>query len=201
VQFLAGLALCVTGVWTSLRAGLGVSSWDVLHAGVAGRTGLSFGTVVAAVGLLVLAVSAVLGVRPRLGTFVNVAVNAVGLDALLGTSWLDGLPTAPPAVRVLALAAAVVLVGGGGAVYIGAGFGTGPRDSLMVACHLHGRRIGTSRTAIEVSVLAVGWALGGPVGVGTVVMALALGPTTQVAFRVLRQQPGAGQRAPRPAPA
>ncbi|NAZ86868.1 YczE/YyaS/YitT family protein, partial [Kineococcus indalonis] len=190
--FLAGLALSATGVWGSLQVQLGVASWDVLHAGVAQRTGLSYGTVVAAVGVVVLVVSGALGVRPRPGTLFNVVAIAVALDALLASPWLDGLPAAPAPVRAVVLAASVLLLGFGGAVYIGAGLGSGPRDSLMVACHLRGWPVGPSRVLIELAVLAAGWLLGGPVGVGTVVMALALGPVTQVAFRVLRQSPGAG---------
>ncbi|WP_432487744.1 YczE/YyaS/YitT family protein [Kineococcus sp. SYSU DK018] len=192
VQFLAGLALCAAGVWGSLQVQLGVASWDVLHAGIAGRTGLSYGTVVAAVGVLVVLVSLALGVRPRLGTLVNVVAIAVTLDALLASTWLDGLHAAPLPVRVVVLMASVLSLGFGGALYIGAGLGSGPRDSLMVACHLRGLPVGASRAVIEVGVVALGWLLGGPVGVGTVVAALALGPVTQVAFRVLRQSPAAG---------
>ncbi|WP_432492363.1 YczE/YyaS/YitT family protein [Kineococcus gypseus] len=191
-QFVGGLVLAATGVWGSLQVQLGLSSWDVLHAGVAQRTGLSYGTVVAAVGVLVLVASGLLGVRPRPGTLVNVVLVAGLLDALLASSWLDGLASAPLPVRALALVLSVLALGFGGAVYIGAGLGSGPRDSLMVACHLRGWPVGRSRALIEVSVLAVGWLLGGPVGVGTVLTALALGPVTQFAFRVLRQSPGAG---------
>ena len=200
LQFAGGLALCATGVWTSLQAGLGVSSWDVLHAGLAARTGLSFGVVVAAVGVVVLGLSALLGVRPKVGTLVNVAVIAVTLDALLGTSWLDGVHTAPVLLRAALLLVATALLGVGGALYIGAGFGAGPRDSLMVACHRHGLPVGVSRIGIEVLVVIVGWLLGGPVGVGTVAMAFALGPVTQLAFRVLHQRPDAGLPAPRRPP-
>ena len=191
-QFLAGLALCATGVWGSLQVQLGVASWDVLHAGVAERTGLSYGTVVAGVGVLAVVVSALLGVRPRPATLVNVVAIAGVLDALLASPWLDGLPGAPLPVRVAVLVVSVLLLGFGGALYIGAGLGSGPRDSLMVACHLRGWPVGPSRAVIEVAVVAVGWLLGGPVGLGTVVAALALGPVTQVSFRVLRQSPGAG---------
>ena len=198
-QFLGGLALCATGVWLSLQVGLGVSPWDVLHAGLALRTGLSFGAVVAGVGVVVLLVSAALGVRPGLGTLFNVFSIAVVLDVLLATPWLDGLPGAPVLLRVVLLLAAVLLLGVGGALYIGAGFGAGPRDSLMVACHLRGWPIGASRVVIEVGVVAAGWLLGGPVGIGTVVMALGLGPATQVAFRVLRQEPAAHGPARAPA--
>jgi uncharacterized membrane protein YczE len=198
VQFAIGLALVAAGVWLSLQAGLGLASWDVLHAGLAGRTGLSFGTVVMLVGVLVLAASWLMGVRPGIGTLVNVVAVGLALDRLVATPWLDGLPDAAVAVRVLVLLAAVVLLGLGAALYIGAGFGAGPRDSLMVACHDRGMSIGAARCLIELSVVAVGWLLGGPVGLGTLVVAFTSGPAVQLSFRLLRQQPAARPaRAPR----
>jgi uncharacterized membrane protein YczE len=188
-RFVVGLALCAAGVWLSVEAHLGLSPWDVLHSGTSAHTGISFGTVVIAVGILVLVASRALGVRPGLGTVVNTVGIGLALDRLLATSWLDGLATAPLAERVLALLAAVVLLGFGGAVYLGAGFGAGPRDSLMVACAARGLPIGASRCAIELSVLGVGWLLGGPVGVGTLLLALGTGPAVQASFHLLREAP------------
>jgi uncharacterized protein len=195
LQFLAGLVLCALGVWVSVRVGLGVSPWDTLHSGLAGHLGASFGTVVIGVGLIVLAVSWGLGVRPGLGTLFNAFAMGWAIDLLLGAPWLHDLPAAPMAVRVLALLASVVLLGFGGAFYIGAGFGAGPRDSLMVACHHHGLPIGPSRCVIELAVLGIGWLLGGPVGLGTVVLAVGTGPVVQLSFRLLRQEPPASPSA------
>ena len=189
LRFLGGLAVCAVGVFLSLRAGLGLSPWDVLHSGLSQQLGISYGTVVIVVGLLVLLASWALGVRPGLGTLFNVLAMGWGLDALLATTWLQDLPSAPVAVRVLALLASVVALGFGAALYIGAGYGAGPRDSLMVACHQHGWPIGPSRCVIELSVLVGGWFLGGAVGVGTVLLALGIGPVVQLSFRLLRQQP------------
>lgn len=197
LRFLGGLAICVVGVFLSLRAGLGLSPWDVLHAGLSEQLGISYGTVVIVVGLLVLLLSWVLGVRPGIGTLFNVLSIGWGLDALLATSWLEDLSSAPVALRVLALLGAVLALGFGAALYIGAGYGAGPRDSLMVACHQHGWPIGPSRCVIELSVLVAGWFLGGSVGVGTVLLALGTGPVVQASFRLLRQQP----RTSRPAQA
>jgi uncharacterized membrane protein YczE len=188
LQFLLGLALCATGVWLSLQAGLGVSPWDVLHAGITQHIGLSFGTVVIETGLLVLVAAAAAGVRPGVGTPVYIVLTELGLDGLLAASWLDDLSTEPVAVRLPVLLLAVVALGLGCALYHGAGFGAGPRDSLMVVCHRHGLPIGLSRCAIETSVLVAGFLLGGAAGVGTVVVALGTGPVVQVSLRLLRQQ-------------
>lgn len=195
LRFLGGLALCALAVWLSVQVELGLSPWDVLHSGLSERLGLSFGLVVILVGLAVLGLSRVLGVRPGIGTLVNIVSVGWVLDRLLATSWLDGLPDAAMWVRVLALVAAVLILGFGAALYIGAGFGAGPRDSLMVACSHHGWPIGPSRVVIEVTVLLVGWLLGGTLGLGTVLLALGTGPVVQLSFRLLRQQPPARRRA------
>ena len=92
---------------------------------------------------------------------------------------------------VLVLLAGVALLGIGGALYIVAGFGAGPRDSLMVALHQHRWSIAASRCTIELSVLTLGWLLHGPVGFGTVVIALLSGPAVHASFRLLRQAPSA----------
>lgn len=189
VQFVGGLTLCALAVWSSVTVALGLSPWDTLHAGLSARLGLSFGTVLILVGVLVQAVAWALGQRPGLGTLVNILGMGWAVDRLMSTSWLDGLPQAPMAARVLVLVGAVVFLGLGGALYIGAGFGAGPRDSLMVACYHHGLPIAASRCGIESGVLLVGWMLGGPLGLGTIALALGSGPATQAAFRLLRQRP------------
>jgi uncharacterized membrane protein YczE len=177
-----------------VRAQLGLSPWDVLHAGLSSHLAVSFGTVVIGIGLVVMAVSWALGVRPGLGTLVNVVAMGWVLDALLGSPWLQDLHTGPMAVRLLALAAAVVLLGFGAAVYIGAAFGAGPRDSLMVAAHLHHLPLGPSRVVVELAVVVLGWLLGGPVGLGTIVLAVGVGPAVQVSFRLLREEPPTSPR-------
>lgn len=188
-QFLIGLTLCATGVFLSLQVGLGVSPWDVLHGGIAEVSGLSFGVIVVAAGLAILLASIALGVRPGIGTLVNVLGVGIALDRLLAGPFLDDLHTAPVPVRVALLLLAVVLLGIGVALYLGAGFGPGPRDGLMVAAALHGLPIGPARLVIELSVLALGWLLGGQVGVGTLVMGLCTAPAVAWSFRLLGQSP------------
>jgi len=194
LRFLGGLASCALAVWLSVQVELGLSPWDMLHSGLSESLGLSFGLVVILVGLAVLLVSWALGVRPGLGTLVNIVSMGWVLDRLLATSWLDGLSSAAIWLRVLVLVAAVLLLGFGAALYIGAGFGAGPRDSLMVACHHRGLPIGPARVAIELTVLLVGWLLGGALGLGTVLLALGTGPVVQLSFRLLGQEPPARRR-------
>jgi uncharacterized membrane protein YczE len=195
LRFVGGLACCALAVWLSVQVELGLSPWDMLHSGLSETLGISFGLVVILVGLAVLLVSWGLGVRPGLGTLVNIVSVGWVLDLLLASSWLDGLPDADVRLRVLVLVAAVLLLGFGAALYISAGFGAGPRDSLMVACHHHGLPIGASRVAIELTVLLVGWLLGGALGLGTVLLALGTGPVVQLSFRLLGEDPPARRRA------
>jgi uncharacterized membrane protein YczE len=190
VQLLAGLFLAAFGIVLTLRANLGVSPWDVLHGGLAERTGLSFGVVVQLVGAVVLAASLLLGVRPGPGTIANLVLIGAFEDVLLRTPLAAGAAHGPLAFRLLLLAAGVLLIGVAGALYIGAHYGAGPRDGLMVALHRRrGWSIGLARTVVEASALIAGVLLGGPVGIGTALYTVAIGPATQAAFRVLRTTP------------
>ena len=172
-QLYAGLVLYGSSMALQIRAGLGLDPWDVLHQGLADRAGLSFGTVVIIVGAIVLLAWIPLRQRPGFGTISNVFVIGIAVDATLAV--LPHAGSAPVAVAMLL--AGVGLNGLAGGAYIGAGLGPGPRDGLMTGLV---RRTGGSvrvvRTTIEVTVLVAGAALGGTVGIGTVVYALSIGP-------------------------
>lgn len=175
-QLVGGLALYGVSMAFMLRSGLGLDPWDVLHDALSRRTGLSFGTITAITGALVLLCWIPIRQRPGIGTVANILVVAVAVDATLA---LMGTPSALP-VRILLLVAGVVLNGLATAAYIGVRLGPGPRDGLMTGFSARtGLSIRLMRTGIEVAVLATGWLLGGTVGVGTVVYALAIGPLTQ----------------------
>ncbi|WP_431047365.1 YczE/YyaS/YitT family protein [Streptomyces sp. P1-3] len=164
-----------------LRATLGLDPWDVFHQGITERTPLSFGTVTIAVGAAVLLLWIPLRQRPGLGTVSNVLVIGLVVDATL---WLLPEPDSL-AIRIPLLIAAIVLNGVATGLYISARFGPGPRDGLMTGLHKRtGRSIRLVRTGIEVTVLATGFLLGGSVGVGTVLYALAIGPLSQFFLRI-----------------
>jgi uncharacterized membrane protein YczE len=172
IQLYAGLVLFGVSMAFLIRARLGLDSWDVLHQGIARQTGLRFGWIVIAVGALVLLLWVPLHQRPGIGTVSNVIVVGLAVDAAL-----DLMP-APQhlAVRSVFLAAGILVNGVATGLYIGAGLGPGPRDGLMTGLAARGYSIRVARTLIEVAVLALGWLLGGTVGVGTVLYALAIGP-------------------------
>jgi uncharacterized membrane protein YczE len=177
VQLYAGLALYGASMALIIRSTLGNMPWDVLHQGLAERTGATIGVVSIAVGALVLLAWIPLRQRPGLGTVSNVVVIGVAVDATLA---LVPAPD-PMVVRVTLLVAGVLLNAVATAAYIGVHLGPGPRDGLMTGLV---RRTGGSvrlvRTSIEVAVVLTGWLLGGTLGVGTVVYALAIGPLVQV---------------------
>lgn len=176
-QLLIGLAMYGISLAVFIRAGLGLDPWDVFHQGVATKTGFSIGVVVIAVSFIVLLLWIPLRQMPGIGTVANAVL--VGLFADLGL-WLIP-PVSHLGGQIAMLAGAVILNGIASACYIGARLGPGARDGLMTGLV---RRTGWSvrlvRTGIEVTVLAVGLLLGGSVGVGTVVYALAIGPIVQV---------------------
>nr|WP_121010390.1 hypothetical protein [Saccharothrix australiensis] len=175
-QLVAGLWLYGASMALQIRATLGLDPWDVLHEGLTKRTGLSFGVVTILVGALVLLCWAPLRQRPGVGTVCNVLLIGVAVDVTLAV-----LPAPAELLpRTLFLVAGIVLNGLAAAVYIGARLGPGPRDGLTTGfCARTGASLRLVRTAVELAVLAVGWSLGGTIGVGTVLYALAIGPLTQ----------------------
>ncbi|MCW2841348.1 MAG: hypothetical protein JWR55_2831 [Aeromicrobium sp.] len=159
---------------------LGLDPWDVFHEGVTRHVGLTFGQVVIVTGAVVLLLWVPLRQRPGIGTVLNVVV--VGLAADAGIAAIE-----QPDVlwlRIALLVGGIVGNGFAGALYIGAALGSGPRDGLWLGLvRRTGRSVRFWRTATEATVLAVGFALGGTVGVGSVLYALTIGPLVQLFLR------------------
>ena len=192
VQLLVGLTLYGVSMAMMIRSGLGLDPWDVFHYGIAQHLPVSFGTVTIIVGMAVLLLWIPLRQWPGLGTVANVIVIGLATDATLAL--LDA-PDAMP-VRVALLLGGIVSNGLAGALYIGSQFGPGPRDGLMTGLvRRTGRSFRLVRTSIEVTVLIVGWLMGGVVGVGTILYAVLIGPVVQVflpIFTVPLETPRAG---------
>ncbi len=171
-QLMGGLVLYGVSMAMMVRASLGLDPWDVLHQGLAPRLGLSFGLTVNLVGLVVLLLWLPLRQRPGIGTVLNIIVIGTVTDIALSL-----IPTPEAwAAKVAMLALGIVLNGIAGGAYIGAGLGPGPRDGLMTGFGARpGLPVQRVRTVIELAVLAIGWLLGGTVGLGTVLYAVTIG--------------------------
>ena len=175
-QLLVGLVLYGWSMAMLIRSGLGLDPWDVFHQGLANHLPITFGQVTILVGALVLLLWIPLRQRPGIGTVLNVFVIGLAADAgLAAMPDVTGLPG-----QIAMLLGGVVANGLAGALYVGARLGPGPRDGLWVALTKRtGHSIRVVRTVLEVTIVAIGWLLGGVVGVGTVVYALAIGPIVQ----------------------
>jgi uncharacterized membrane protein YczE len=193
-QLWAGLVLYGVSMAFIVQGRLGVMPWDVLHQGLTRWLPLSLGTMTIAVAVVVLLAWIPLRQRPGFGTLSNVIVIGVAVDAVLAV-----LP-APSALawRVTFVVLGVALNAVATAAYIGARLGPGPRDGLMTGLVARtGWPVRRVRTAIEVTVVAAGWLLGGDFGPGTVGYALAIGPLVQPLLPLLEAPPrGSRGRSP-----
>lgn len=174
-RLLIGLTLCGVAFGLIVQADLGLDPWDVFHQGVAERTGLEIGQVTVLVGFVVLLGWIPLRERIGIGTIANAIIIGTVMDLVIGVlPPADSLP-----IRWAMLLAGLIVSGPGIGMYIGARLGPGPRDGIMTGVAQRGPSIRLVRTIIELVALAAGWALGGTVGVGTVLFAATVGPNVQ----------------------
>ena len=181
-QLLIGLFLYGAGCALTVEAGLGVDPWTVFAEGLSLRTGVGIGWITNIVGFFVLLLWIPLRQKPGVGTVANIL--------LVGTSMQIVLGVVPPISGLVAqfatLLGGILLVAVASGLYIGARFGPGPRDGLMTGLHARlGWPVWACRALVELSVLAVGWLLGGTVGIGTVLFAFLIGPLVHVALPLL----------------
>ena len=195
VQLLVGLLLYGFTMGLMVRAALGLDPWDVFHQGLTRLVPLSYGTVITIVSVLVLLLWIPLRQRPGWGTLANALIIGWATDLTLALI----PPVHGLTAQILVLVAAVLGNAVAGALYLGAGLGPGPRDGLMTGLVAKGiGSVRVVRSGIELTVLAVGWLLGGMVGVATVVYALAIGPLLQWMLPVFSvDRPRRGSAVPR----
>jgi uncharacterized membrane protein YczE len=174
-QLIAGLVAFGVGIGLMLQSGLGVPPWDVLHQGLSVRFGLTVGVWSVIVSVVVLLLWIPLGERFGVGTLLNAIIIGLTIDVTAAV-----VPEAGTTLVAWAmLLGGVLVIGVATGMYIGANLGPGPRDGLMTGIAKKGPSIRLTRAVIEITVLAVGWLLGGTFGPGTVVFALGIGPLVQ----------------------
>lgn len=199
VQLNVGLMLFGLGIALMLGANIGLDPWSVFHQGLATQTGLSFGRVTQLVGLGLIAVSFLaLRVKPGLATVLNMLLVGPWVDFYRAQPWL---PNAEGWLwGVGQFMVGVVLVGLASGLYIAARFGAGPRDGFVLGLSLKlNLSIRLTRSGLELLVLGVGFLLGGPPGLGTVLFALTVGYFMQRFLRLFRYQHGPVTPAANPA--
>jgi uncharacterized membrane protein YczE len=182
LQLLVGLLLYGAGCALTVEAGLGVDPWTVFAQGLSIHTGIGIGWVTNIVGFLVLLLWIPLRQRPGVGTIANILLVGTSMQVVL---WVMP-PVSGLALQIGVLLGGILLVALASGLYIGAHFGPGPRDGLMTGLHARlGWPIWVCRALVEISVLAIGWLLGGTVGIGTVLLAVLIGPLVHVALPML----------------
>lgn len=173
--YLTGLLVMSLGVVLTIVAGLGPSSWDVLHVGLYYRFGLTIGSWSIIVGFIILTVAAfMMKAFPQFGAFLNMILVGVFMDLYLLLPFLD--TPSSLAGQIVMFLSGLVIHGYGMGLYISAQLGTGPRDSLMLAITSKtGWKVGRVRSTLEIVVVIIGWQLGGPVFWGTIVLSVMIG--------------------------
>ena len=183
-----GLFLCSVGIVCTYRSGLGLGPWDVLHKGVSLHTPLTFGQASMLTGALVILVGLMIKIRPGIATILNMLLIGIFIDLQLRSNWLPDLSATQWPLRLFVDVIGVFLMGLGTAFYITPRLGAGPRDGLMLRLHiLTGMRISIVRAAIELTALTIGFFLGGPVGLGTLIYAFGIGPSVEIGFWLIKK--------------
>jgi len=198
-RLVAGLFLYGFAEALMIRAAVGIDPWTVFAQGVSRATGLSIGVVTILIGALVLLAWIPLRQRPGLGTVLNVLLLGPFIEVGL---WLLPSPVGTLWIQITYFTAGLLLLAVASGIYIGVAFGPGPRDGLMTGIHSRlGWPIWAGRTAVEGTVLAVGWLLGGDVGFGTLAFALLIGPLCGITLPLFAGRAGRPGRPGRGAPA
>ncbi|MDQ7877615.1 hypothetical protein Q9R08_06470 [Microbacterium sp. QXD-8] len=182
IQLLVGLFLYGAGCALTVQAGLGVDPWTVFAQGLSVRTGIGIGWITNIVGFIVLLLWIPLRQKPGVGTIANILLVGTSMQLVIGVvPPVTGFPA-----QLATLLGGILLVAIASGLYIGAHFGPGPRDGLMTGMNARlGWPIWLCRALVELTVLLIGWLLGGTVGIGTVLFAVLIGPLVHVALPLL----------------
>ena len=175
-QYFIGMTLLGVGIGLSVNCKLGLGPWGVFHEGLSMRLGITYGLALIVTGLVILSLWIPLKQKVNIGTVINILWLGMVVDIAM-----DNIETPEKLyLRIFCVAIAIVLIGTGTSIYVGAGISTGPRDGIMVGLEEKGIKIGVARTIIEVFALSSGWIMGGTVGFASPFMALLIGPTVQI---------------------
>lgn len=185
LRVLGGLAVSAVGIVMLLQANIGLDPWNVLHQGIEHVTGISFGTCTILAGGAVILISILLGESFGIGTLANIFCCGPIIDLILATGLIRQQTRFLPGLLMMLAGLEILAIGTW--LYMSAGLGSGPRDSLMVAIAKRTHwKVGVCRSVSELLVTAAGFLMGGSVGLGTIISAVGIGAFFNFNFRLLR---------------
>lgn len=181
----SGLAVSAVGITMMLQANVGLEPWSVLQQGMSRTFGITYGTAAMIVGAAVIAIAFFCGESFGIGTLANIFVCPVFIDLLLYLEWIPLMQTLPSGIAMLLPGMELLALGTW--LYMKSALGSGPRDALMVVlARKTGRSVGFCRSSVELLAIAIGFLLGGQVGIGTVITGVGIGPLFNLNFALLR---------------
>ena len=185
-QLFLGFILCGLGIAMMKNAGLGLNPWGIFHMGISNQTGISFGTITQTTGLAIILLSLPLKIIPGVGTILNMYFIGMFIDIFDRSTFI--MTPEPFILKLLILVAGMCIMSGGIFFYLSCGLGAGPRDGLMLGLmKILNKPVSVIKTVIEVSAMIIGLILGGPLGIGTVIIALSFGYCLEMTFKIGRK--------------
>ena len=183
-RLIFGLFLYSFGAVLTIRGNIGLLTWDVLHHGLSLNTGITMGGASIFVGFVIVVFAFLIGEKIGLGTVLNMILIGVFLD-ILNSGIIPLMDT--NITGFVMLAVGLIVIAFASYFYIGAGFGAGPRDSLMVILVRKFKcKVGVARGIVEGSAVTLGWLLGGSLGIGTLISVFGISIAVQYVFRLLK---------------
>lgn len=178
-----GLFLCAIGIVMTINANLGYAPWDVFHQGIGNIIGIKIGTANILTGIVIVGIEVMMGQRPGIGTLCNMSLIGVFMNIIMTNNLIPILYNV--IARIIMIFIGMIIMGIGSYLYIGSGFGAGPRDGFMILLlKKTNKSVRFIRNSIEITALIVGYFLGGPIGIGTIIMSFGLGPSVQLVFNM-----------------
>ena len=184
-RLLFGFIFCSCSTVMALNSNIGLSPWDVFHQGISNITGLTIGQASITVGVIIVIITLILKLEIGLGTIANMILIGSFIDLI---NYIGIIPESGDLFSgILMLICSLFMNAIGTYLYIGSEMGCGPRDGLMIALvKISGKSVGLIRFYIELGALSIGWILGGPVGIGTLITVIGLGYCLQIVFKIFK---------------
>jgi uncharacterized membrane protein YczE len=182
---ITGLILYALGIVLMINANIGYAPWEVFHVGLAKTMGLTIGVTSIIAGVVIVIIVMILGEELGLGTICSMILTGVFIDVIFFINVIPKINNL--IIGIIMLIAGLFIIALGSYFYIKSAFGVGPRDNLMVVLAKKTKLpVGLCRSIIELLVTVIGWFLGGMIGIGTIISAVAVGFCVQIVFKIFK---------------